>query len=73
VRRDCGLLDCAQGRKLRDIAVVTSLIHCFRYVEVDGLLVDQGYDLMVCGRMVESDAELIAWAERRERMLDEIS
>jgi hypothetical protein len=45
------------------------LVHCFRYVEVEGKLVDKGFDVMISGRTVESDAELIAWAEKREEEL----
>jgi hypothetical protein len=52
-----------------EASMTPELTHCFRYVEVEGKLVDRGFDVMISGRTVESDAELIAWAEKREAEL----
>lgn len=41
-------------------------VHCARIVEVDGELVDRGFDVMISAATIY-DEELITWAEERER------
>lgn len=44
----------------------SELVRCSRYVEVDGILVDRGYHIMVSGRTIDSDEQFIALARKRE-------
>ena len=46
-----------------------TLVHCFRYAEVDVVLVDRGFNVMISARTISSDASLIAWADTRARIL----
>jgi hypothetical protein len=46
-------------------APAPELVHCFRYVEEDGVLVDRGFSYMAAPCTIW-DEELIAWARERE-------